>query len=125
MGLRRRGQRKGGQLFWSENVVTQPGERTDAVTDEAEQDEVDRSEAKVTTYERHATTALTGQHARTEQRMNLHVPAGAFAAQVGDVATAVDSSDPLLVGRMFRFTQAAPFKEIATAYRCFVDEVTR
>lgn len=125
MRLRRRGQRNAEKLFWTEIVVTRPGELTDPVTGEAEQVEVYRGKAKLTTYEGHEYTALTGQHARTEQRMNLHVPAGAFAAQVGDVATAVDSSDPLLVGRMFRFTQAAPFKEIATAYRCFVDEVTR
>jgi len=61
----------------------------------------------------------------TTQRMTLHVPVGSYEAQVGDLATVTESTDPLLVGRQVRITQQAPYKEHATAYRVFVDEVTR
>lgn len=80
---------------------------------------------KVTSYEAHESSSLSGARVITTQRMSLHVPVGAYEAQVGDLATVTGSTDPLLVGRTLRVTQQAPYKEHATAYRCFVDEVTR
>lgn len=106
-------------------VVTRPGDLADPVTGEAEQVEVYRGKAKLTSYEGHERSALAGQHALTEQRMSLHFPVGSFYPQVGDNALVTDSTDTFLVGRRFRIVQSAPFKEHASAYRCFVDERTR
>lgn len=118
-------------------ITRRSGEMTDPVTGEAETVQVypdpawpadhphADGKAKLTSYEAHEASSASGQRVITTQRMTLHVPVGAYAAQVGDFATVVDSTDPLLVGRAVRVAQQAPYKEHATAYRCFVDEVTR
>lgn len=124
-GTLRRGRRWAEQLMTTQVVVTRPGDMKDPVTGEAEQVEVYRGKAKLTSYEGHEHSALAGQHALTEQRMSLHFPVGSFYPQVGDNAVVADSTDVFLMGRLFRIVQSAPFKEHATAYRCFVDEVTR
>jgi|SRR5690625_2387466 len=125
MPVVRAGRAAAERLMTTQVVVTRPGGLTDPVTGEAEQVEVHRGKAKLTSYEGHEHAALAGQHALTEQRMSLHFPVGSFYPQVGDNATIVGSTDPFLVGRRFRIVQSAPFKEHDTAYRCFVDEVTR
>lgn len=124
-GTLRRGRRWAERLMTTQVVVTRPGDLTDPVTGEAEQVEVYRGKAKLTSYEGHERSALAGQHALTEQRMSLHFPVGSFYPQVGDNALVTDSTDTFLVGRRFRIVQSVPFKEHASAYRCFVDEVTR
>src|SRR5690625_1747787 len=116
----RRGRRWAESLMATQVVVTRPGGLADPVTGESEQVEVYQGRAKLTSYEGHEYSALAGQHAVTEQRMSLHFPVGSFYPQVGDVATVTGSGDEFLVGRRFRIVQSAPFKEFATAYRCFV-----
>ena len=115
------------RLMTTEVVITRAGEgdMVDPVTGERERVEVYSGKAKLTSYEAHESASLSGGRVITTQRMTLHVPVGSYEAQVGDLATVTDSTDPLLVGRQVRITQQAPYKEHATAYRCFVDEVTR
>lgn len=97
----------------------------DPVTGERERVTVYAGKAKLTSYEAHESSSMSGGRVITTQRMSLHVPVGSYEAQVGDLATVTESTDPLLVGRTVRVTQQAPYKEHATAYRVFVDEVTR
>lgn len=78
---------------------------------------------KLQTYEGHERPATTGPATVVEQRSSIHFPVGSFRSRPGDVATCRKSHDPFLVGRKFRITQAYPVKELATAYRVFVDEV--
>ena len=101
------------------------GDMVDPVTGETAMVIVYDGRAKLTSYEAHESSSLAGQRVITTQRMTLHVPVGAYDAQVGDLAEIVGSTDVLLVDRVVRVTQQAPYKEHATAYRCFVDEVTR
>ena len=106
-------------------VTRRDGDMVDPVTGEAPTAVVYEGKGKVTSYEAHESSSLSGARVITTQRMSLHVPVGAFEAQVGDLAMVTASRDPLLVGRQMRITQQAPYKEHATAYRVFVDEVTR
>lgn len=125
-------------MMTTQVVITRgSGEMTDPVTGEAETVQVYPNpswasdhphadgKAKLTSYEAHEAASAAGQRVITTQRMALHVPVGSYAAQVGDMAEVVGSRDPLLIGRKVRIVQQAPYKEHATAYRCFVDEVTR
>lgn len=69
------------------------------------------------------TTTVAG-HVHTEQRDEIHVPVGAFAAHVGDVIEVVaDEHDEYLVGRLYRVVRTL-HKTRATAYRLAVSEVT-
>lgn len=134
-----RGRRAAERLMTSRVVITRPlgDDMVDPVTGERERGQVyphpdwpadhphADGKAKITSYEAHESAAMSGGRVITTQRMSLHVPVGAYAAQVGDLATVTGSRDPLLVDRQVRITQQAPYKEHATAYRCFVDEVTR
>ncbi|HCS2945811.1 TPA: hypothetical protein OQU49_004425, partial [Shigella flexneri] len=79
---------------------------------------------KLQSYEGYEAEPESGGARVTVQRMSLHLPVGAFAMVPGDVATVTASTDGLLIGRAFRLTQVAPYKEHATAYRVFVEEVT-
>lgn len=79
---------------------------------------------KMQTYEGHERTVGAATDATAvEQRSAIHVPVGAFRPMPGDVATITASTDPLMVGRLWRITQQYPVKEHATAYRAFVDEL--
>lgn len=133
-GMRRQAE----SMMTTKVVITRrDGDMTDPVTGEAPTVQVyPRPEwpedhphadgkAKLTSYEAHESSSLSAIRVITTQRMTLHVPVGAYEAQVGDVAEVVGSTDELLIGRRVRVTQQAPYKEHATAYRCFVDEVTR
>lgn len=122
-----RGRRQAERLMTTQVVISRAvGEdMVDPVTGERDRVEVYRGKAKLTSYEAHESASASGQRVITTQRMSLHVPVGAYEAQVGDLAEVTGSTDPLLVGRVVRVTQQAPYKEHATAYRCFVDEVTR
>jgi len=115
------------RLMTTEVVVSRAlgDDLVDPVTGERERVTVYAGKAKLTSYEAHESSSMSGGRVITTQRMTLHVPVGSYEAQVGDLATVTASTDPLLVGRKVRVTQQAPYKEHATAYRCFVDEVTR
>ena len=82
-----------------------------------------KGKAKLQTYEGHEVALPAGGATVVQQRMSLHLPVHAFRPLPGDVATCLASSDPLMVGKRVRVVQAAPFKEHATAYRVFVDEL--
>lgn len=86
-------------------------------------DEVYQGKGKLQTYEGHEVALPAGPSTVVQQRMSLHLPVGAFRPLPGDVATCLTSTDPLMVGKRVRVVQAAPFKEHATAYRVFVDEL--
>jgi len=79
--------------------------------------------AKLQTYEGHEVALPAGPSTVVQQRMALHLPAHAVRPLPGDIATCLASTDPLMVGKRVRVVQAAPFKEHATAYRVFVDEL--
>lgn len=131
--------RRAERLMTTRVVITRAGgdDMIDPVTGERERVQVyphpdwpadhphKNGRAKLTSYEAHESSSLSGGRVITTQRMTLHVPVGSYEAQVGDLATVTESTDPLLVGRQVRITQQAPYKEHATAYRVFVDEVTR
>lgn len=78
---------------------------------------------KVQTYEGYERTPEAGGHQFTVQRYRVDFPATAFLPKPGDVVTIVTAAtDPALVGKWYRV--AAPFnKSLATANRCFVDEI--
>ena len=78
---------------------------------------------KLQTYEGHEQALPAGPSTVVQQRMTIHFPVGSFACLPGDLATCTGSTDPLLIGRRFRVTQAYPVKEHATSYRVFVDEL--
>ncbi len=60
----------------------------------------------------------------TVERLEVHVPVGAWSPRPGDVVTiTAAASDSNLVGRVYRVT-AAGVKSLATAYRLPVEEVT-
>ena len=79
--------------------------------------------AKLQTYEGHEVALPAGESTVVQQRMSLHLPVHSFRPLPGDLATCLASTDPLMVGKQVRVVQAAPFKEHATAYRVFVDEL--
>lgn len=79
--------------------------------------------AKLQTYEGHEVALPAGGATVVQQRMSLHLPVHAFRPLPGDIATCLASTDPLMVGKRVRVVQAAPFKEHATTYRVFVDEL--
>lgn len=84
---------------------------------------VHEGRAKLQTYEGHEVALPAGGATVVQQRMSLHLPVHAFRPLPGDIATCLASTDPLMVGKRVRVVQAAPFKEHATAYRVFVDEL--
>lgn len=86
-------------------------------------DVVYEGRAKLQTYEGHEVALPAGPSTVVQQRMALHLPAHAVRPLPGDIATCLASTDPLMVGKRVRVVQAAPFKEHATAYRVFVDEL--
>ena len=60
----------------------------------------------------------------TVERLEVHVPVGAFTPRPGDVVTiTAAANDSALVGRVYRVT-AANIKSLASAYRLPVEEVT-
>lgn len=78
---------------------------------------------KLQSYEGHERATEAQGATVVVQRLSIHFPHGAFAPQPGDVATCTASTDPAMVGRVFRLAQSWPVKEHATSYRIFVDEV--
>ena len=84
---------------------------------------VHEGKAKLQTYEGHEVALPAGGATVVQQRMSLHLPVHVFRPLPGDVATCLASTDPLMVGKRVRVVQAAPFKEHASAYRVFVDEL--
>ena len=84
---------------------------------------VHEGKAKLQTYEGHEVALPAGPSTVVQQRMSLHLPVHAVRPLPGDIATCLASTDPLMVGKRVRVVQAAPFKEHATAYRVFVDEL--
>ena len=86
-------------------------------------DVVYEGRAKLQTYEGHEVALPAGPSTVVQQRMALHLPAHAVRPLPGDIATCLASTDPLMVDKRVRVVQAAPFKEHATAYRVFVDEL--
>lgn len=101
-------------------VTTDPLTGVDVPTAEV----VYEGRGKLQTFEGYEREAESAGQSVTVQRMSLHLPVGAYRPAVGDVAVVTGSTDELLVGREFRLVQVAPFKEHATAYRIFVEEVT-
>lgn len=78
---------------------------------------------KLQSYEGYERAAEAQGATVVVQRLSIHFPHGAFVPEPGDVATCTASTDPALVGRVFRLAQAWPVKEHSTSYRVFVDEV--
>lgn len=78
---------------------------------------------KLQSYEGNESRRGLSDASVTVQRLAIHFPVGAFEPMPGDVATCTASSNPALVGRVFRVSQWWPLKEHATAYRVAVDEV--
>ena len=126
VGIVAAGRRAAESLMTTQVTVTRPGplvEQPDG-TVAPSQTTVYTGKAKLQSYEGYESNPEAGGHVFTEQRMSLHFPVGSFAMQVGDEAVITGSTDPLLIERRFRLVQVAPFKEHATAYRTFVEEVT-
>lgn len=105
-------------------TVTRPGAATDEVWGNAPAPTVYTGRCKVQTYEGHEQNPEAGGHRYTVQRYSVHFPVGSFLPRPGDVVTITESEkDPHLVGKKYDVT--GPFnKSLATANRCFVDEVT-
>ena len=81
--------------------------------------------AKVASYEAFEQTPEAAGGVVTVVRLRVDFPVGSFVAKPGDEAHVLsDTSDPLLGGRRFRLTVAAPYKSHATAYRVAAEEVT-
>ena len=78
---------------------------------------------KLQSYEGNESSRGASDATVTVQRLAIHFPVGSFEPKPGDVATCTASSNPALVGRVFRISQWWPLKEHATAYRVAVDEV--
>lgn len=78
---------------------------------------------KLQSYEGNESRAGVEGSSVTVQRLSIHFPVGAFTPEPGDMATCTASTDPAIVGRVFRVAQLWPVKEHATAYRVAVDEV--
>lgn len=78
---------------------------------------------KVQTYEGYEQTPESAGATITVQRYRVDFPVGAFVPLPNDVVTiTVSPLDASKVGRRYRVT--APFaKSLATAQRCFVDEI--
>lgn len=116
-------------------VVHRPTDLTDPITGEAESVQVypdpewtdehpyASGRCKVQTYEGYERTPEAGGHQFTVQRYRVDFPVRGFLARPGDVVTLLTAeADPALEGKKYRV--AAPFnKSLATANRCFVDEV--
>ena len=87
-------------------------------------DDVYEGPAKRQSYEGYETALPAGSSTVTLMRTALHFPIGAFAARDGDLCVCVSSQvDPHMVGRVLVIKQDVPFKTLATAYRCFTDEL--
>lgn len=105
-------------------VYRKTGTRRDGVRIVALWEQVYTGRCKVQTYEGHERTVGGATSATSvEQRSTLHIPVGSFTPLPGDVVAMTASTDPLMVGRMWRITQQYPVKEHATAYRAFLDEL--
>lgn len=104
-------------------TVQRPGDVIDRVTGVAQMTTVYDGRCKVQTYEGYEQNPVAGGHQFTVQRYRVDLPVGAFLPEVGDVVTITAAErDQHLVGKDYRVS--APFnKTLATAYRCFVDEV--
>lgn len=78
---------------------------------------------KVQTYEGYEQAAESAGATITVQRYRVDLPVTTFLPQPDDVVTITASqADPALPGKRYRIT--APFaKSLATARRCFVDEI--
>lgn len=78
---------------------------------------------KVQTYEAQESNPQAAGSTFTVQRYAVHVPAGAFTPEVGQIVTITSAVlDPNLVGRVYRVA-ALLHKTAATAYRLGVEEV--
>lgn len=73
------------------------------------------------TYESSA-SGQTGA-SNTVQRNEARFPVGAYWPQEGDVIEVTASTDPGLVGSVWRISQPAPVSEHATSYRPPVDRL--
>ena len=105
-------------------VYRKTGTRRDGVRIVALWEQVYEGRCKVQTYEGHERpVGGSGGATSVEQRSTLHIPVGSFAPLPGDVVAMTASTDPLMVGRLWRITQQYPVKEHATAYRAFLDEL--
>ena len=105
-------------------VYRKTGTRRDGARIVALWELVYEGRAKMQTYEGHErTVGGATDSTAVEQRSAIHVPVGAFRPMPGDVARLTSSTDPLMVGRLWRITQQYPVKEHATAYRAFIDEL--
>lgn len=118
-----RGRASAERLMVDTCTVSRPGAVMDPVTGEAEATEVYAGRCKIQTYEGYEQNPEAGGHQFTVQRYRVDFPATAFLPKPGDLVTiATSAADPSLVGKTYRVT--APFnKSLATANRCFVDEV--
>ena len=118
----RAGREAAERLMTTQVVIVRPGDMSDPVTGEPVTTPLYDGKAKLTSYEGHESASLAGNREVSVQRMELHLPVGRVAVRRGDLVSVVGSRDALLVGREFRITQKAPYKEHATAYRCTVEE---
>lgn len=114
--------RRAEQMMTTQVVIVRPGDMDDPVTGEPVTTPLYEGKSKLTSYEGHESASLAGSREVSVQRMELHLPVGKVAVRRGDLVTVVGSQDALLVGRQFRITQKAPYREYATAYRCTVEE---
>lgn len=85
-------------------------------------DDPHRGKCKLQTYEGHEAARQIAGAAQVVQRSSIHLPAGAYITQPGDIATMLAARDSLLIGKSFRMVQEYPVKSHATAYRVFVDD---
>lgn len=85
-----------------------------------------RGRGKVQSYEAYEQTRDVGGSDVTLVRVRVDIPVGACTVQPDDSITVeACMDDPALVGRVYRVAGVAPYKSMATAYRIFVEEVTR
>lgn len=118
------GRRRAESLMTTQVTVSRTSGSPDPVSGESPRATVYSGRSKLQSYEGYEGNPVVGQKVETVQRMSLHFPVGSFVMAVGDLATVTGSTDALMVGRVFRLVQVAPYKEHATAYRVFVEEVT-
>lgn len=104
-------------------TVTRPSGVVDPVTGATATTSVYAGRCKVLTYEGYEQTPEAGGHQFTVQRYRVDFPVAGLLPRPGDLVTITTAEkDPHLVGKTYRVT--APFnKSLATANRCFVDEV--
>ena len=125
-----RGRKRANQLMRCTVSVSRPTGRTvtdpETFKDTQEVTPVWSGRGKVQSYEAHEQNSDVAGSQVTVVRTRVDVPVGAFTARPDDVVRVVASpDDPLLEGRVYRVAGVAPYKSMATAYRIFVDEVTR